>query len=255
MESKAILNLPGWLRTLGLAILLFALAGAGYLAWWYTTLGGRDGWVLLAMSIVQLSLTFLAVLVGLSFSERDVGSDALLRRGEDWFHKNLAGSLARLYVPLAGSPRGERGFETPCEVALEVSPSKLKANIRVAVKEMPALRLDMVVFLNVKVLSVFVAIPLTQPVNAANVKDHFTLTLQGAETIGWRTSVALYEQETHGVVPHAMLCLYVDVGDEFLTKPADRLYWAQDIALMVRSIFYRAHTLNADLRIERWSMR
>ena len=108
-------------------------------------------------------------------------------------------------------------------------PEEIFAHYRVRGPGANARALDMQVFLNVKRLWVYYKFPTPTQESHDKLVEAMAVTFDGAKGAGYAWSMA----RQNG---HTEYHLSAPIDADFLMKPTEQLYWAQDIASMTRSV-------------------
>lgn len=239
MESRSLVYLPFWLKLAIVVILMAALAGAV----WLLIPGQADGLHpdlrALAINLLPMTITALLVLAAVAFSERDANSGVLLKRTRRWLTQTLPDALRRAGTHTQGDPYAVTRRDTPIEVTVRLGASLTKVDLLIQPAGHPELALNSTVVLNVRKLSMFFYLPVTASQTHDRLESVFGLCVEGARAVGY-TTIIERENAARETTPRLSLWLYADVGDEFLTRPADQLYWAQDIGQFARCLLYTA---------------
>lgn len=245
LDSRAVVNLPRALRATLIAVLLLGLTvGVGTL--WYYVRTSRlsdqpvyNDAVLLALSIVQVTLVGVVAALLVLYGETDATTDDLRRRTKDFLTRHLPDSLRKVSPDYGGRARGcevrQLGdsdvFGAAYELAAASSSLKLWVGINVT---------RLIVIYWVEGNEQTEAVPAAD--DAVNALRHvFRFTFGGAENVGFAT------QFEPAVSPQgrAIVSVWSTVRAEenLLTNPAARLFWAQDLAMMTES-FWRTAVRN-----------
>lgn len=230
-DSRQIIYLPFW--TKAVVTILFVIGLAVSLAVIVRFIGSDDSldWLLLGVSGVQFGMTALATFLVLCFSQTDANIRNLERRTEQFLRQVVPDKLGRITYPGMTADRlavscGERRdlFGYPIEIADAGR---------------PILRL----WCGVNVSRIIVIYRVENPrpgVSKANflerLRQIFAFTLGGAEAVGY----AVNYEPVPGSPKLVSIWVTVAASPDLLTDSAQKLFWAQDIAMMTESLLRTA---------------
>ncbi len=235
IDSKNVLYLPWPFKALALAVLGVAFAASILVAISFVGRDGASDWILFALATAQVATTAFAFLVVILFSQRDANIRVLQRQTRAFLSRQLPRFLARITVPdvtkdtVKVRSLGDRDiFGHLYEITIA---DRMRYRLMVAVN---VRRLIAVYFVKLK----------GDPADrAARAREVFDFTFAGAEKVGYTIS---YQETVREGEPLVSIWLTTDTGeDEFLTSPAKKLFWAQDLAMMTQS-FLRTAVRHAD---------
>lgn len=233
LDSRSFIYLPRWVRITAISFLAAAVVfGAGF-SWYLAVSGaeaGRDHSNLIAigMSLVQTGLSALAIAWILIYSERDLGTEALQQRTEDF----LVTQLPRVFRRVTPSYDLRA---TSTEVAVLGRTDIFGAGYRL---ENGTDRLMLWVGLNVSRLIVIYWIAAKDGMDAKRAAEVFRYTFGGAAKVGFDV---FYEQaRTPGGEDIVSIWATAKANENLLTLPAERLFWMQDVAMMTESFWRTA---------------
>lgn len=239
MEPRTLLFLPAWIKVLAIGLLAVLLGASGYLLWWHSFAVPDRDIVNAAVSLLQVAATGLLLLIAVAFSERDANVQVLMRRNEQWLTKLLPQALGGIGAPIGGTPYARQSDDTPMIVTVRPGRNRVIADFTVMPQGSPHLQLSISVFLNVRKISVFAYVPFDDKQSFEMLEKALAFTLDGARTVGY-TGIIQKADSAFDQGNRLVIALYVDVGADFLSRPTDGLYWAQDVALFVRSMIFQA---------------
>lgn len=220
--------------TLLIAALLFSAFVTAYYLFWVDV---ESTFVLAALSVFQVTSTGAAI-AAVAFSSRSsLGREALLRETSRWLTSDFVESLETIDLPF--------DFDS----AKWSSNKKLRDYTRVQVRvdhiegtssafyEVLAFnsRMMMRVTLNSHRFIVLIYVDDVLGKETDDLREALELVIAGAEEVGFSTKIV--NQSTHWAPEERIYELYfiMDVSKDLLYNGSERLYWAQDIATMVRS--------------------
>lgn len=233
IDSRALVYLPRWARVAAFALLLSsALFGVG-LAWMMADaeVAGRGEFgnaITLAIALAQTSLSALAVVLLVLFSERDVNTDALQQRTGQFLATHLPAVLAR------ATPSYDLRATTT-QVRLLGRNDIFGAGYEL---ENNGERMMLWAGLNVSRLIVIYWIAARDGMTAERAQQTFRYTFGGAAKVGF--DVFFEDARTPGGEPIVSIWATVKASENLLTVPAERLFWIQDIAMMTESFWRTA---------------
>lgn len=228
--DRLLIYAPNWVKNCA-AILLMVLFATAFGVSAHALLTGENRDLITpAFSAAQAAAVGIIILGVISFTERDASPKALLRKSKLWLLGTLKDALeraaldgAKLHVEIAGMPE-------------DIFAHYLVRRAR----EEPAL--EMHVFLNVKRLWVYYKFPTPTPESQDKLAEALAVTFDGARGAGYAWSVARQDGRTE-------YHLSAPIDADFLMKPTEQLYWAQDIASMTRSLIAAALKSGAPLDV------
>lgn len=236
LDSRTFVHLPRWARIVAVVFLLAAAlfgAGLAYRLATADTPGQRDysNIIIISMSLVQMALSALAVIWILLYSERDVNTDALNRRTEDFLGSHLPQVLKRV------TPSYDLRATTT-NVRLLGRTDIFGAGYEL---ENGGEKMMLWVGINVSRLIVVYWISADDQMSAQRAQDVFRFTFGGATRVGF--DVFYESAKTPGGENIVSIWATVKASENLLTVPAERLFWMQDIAMMTES-FWRTAVRN-----------
>lgn len=232
LDSRGLIHVPKPVRVLALVLLGLACACSMVITTYYVILEDPkdpkySDWVLVGMSIMQLSLTALIAAILLFFTEREVGT-AVLKEKTDHFLDHMVPDALQ-----AVSPSYEMR-QHGCIV------SKLgHSDIFGAAYELESQshRLKLWVGLNVSRLIVIYWVS-GKPCDVELLQSIFHFTFGGAQKVGYTT---FFEPATSPAgEPIISIWSSIPQPSNLLLQPSERLFWLQDIAMMTQSFWRTA---------------
>lgn len=219
-DSKQLLFLPPWARVMTLCATLLTLGASVAVALTLMGDGERADWILVAMSLAQLSLAaFLFVIVAF-YSSRDENVDRLLTRSDEFLCRHVRKALTKVTVPDIGVTE----MRVECEPASNIFGRRFRLT-------QGDFEYHLWIGLNVHRLFViyFVSAPADDPTYAEHLKKVFNFTFGGAEAVNYKANYELAHVGGESVVS---IWLTAPTAKDLLTDPTEKLFWAQDIAMM-----------------------
>lgn len=233
LDSRSFIYVPRRVRISAISFLALAVVfGAGfslYLAFAGAE-AGRDhsNLITIGMSLVQIGLSAIAIAWILIYSERDLTTEALQQRTEDFLITQLPRVLR--HVTPSYDLRA-----TLTEVRVLGRTDIFGAGYRL---ENGADRLMVWVGLNVSRLIVIYWIAAKDGMDEKRAADVFRYTFGGAAKVGFDV---FYERtRTPGGEEIISIWATAKANDSLLTLPTERLFWMQDVAMMTESFWRTA---------------
>lgn len=235
-DSRRLVYLPDWARISAMAVSVIGLAVSLTISVIFTLKNGHEDKVVLAMSIAQISLGGLLFVIILFFSQRDENVDSLRRRSDVFLDTHVARALERVTIPdanvdrLSVSSLGEKdifGYQYRLSGGKDFSYA-------------------LWVGLNVHRVFVIYFLPVAgEPEDfIKTLRQIFAYTFGGAESVNYKVS---YEHAVIDGESVVSIWLTAAAGHELLTDPAEKLFWAQDVAMMTASFLRTAHRAGVKL--------
>lgn len=188
-------------------------------------------WILVGMTLIQLSLSGLAIALVLFYSEREEDATALEAKSRHVLREQMTRMLRKV------TPAYELR-NTPSKVQVLGASDIFGCGYRVSSGAR-----EMQVWIGLNVSRVFVIFWLLPPQQAAGaaaaraVEKVFQYTFGGASDVGYKTRFEAVEVNGETVVS---IWSTVDTGSNLLTEPGKRLFWLQDVAMMIESFWRTA---------------
>lgn len=232
LDSKGLIYVPKTIRIVALLILGVTLALGVFGTFYFLAIDDPASprftdWALLGMSLVHLTLSGLAVALVLFYSERELDTKALNVKLEEFLDRHLPAALSRISPSYESRERGSSvrrlGHSDIFGAAYELSSGSQMLKL----------------WVGLNVSRIFVILWLdAQGDSIDELKRRFEFTFGGAEKVGYHT---FYEpaQVSEGVSVVSIWST-VETGKNLLAQPSDRLFWVQDVAMMVESFWRTA---------------
>lgn len=249
-SSKAVLNIPNGIRNIAFAVLAFFVVGSAYtIAYIIRNGDALDGMkadvLLIALAVLQLSLSGFFVLFIVLNSSRAWSGKGIEKATRSFFNVDLKTALEKISFyedprPVVSNRKNQTGFSAPTTLEIHENVDifgnvfSLTCNQRL---------LNLWIGLNVNRIFVIYWIRDEEHRSLDDIKRIFEFTFGGAQKLGYSVN---YEKATlkpaQGSAKDIIsiwLTVKVD-DDEFIAAPAQRLFWAQDIAMMTESFWRTA---------------
>ena len=235
-DSKQLLFLPPLARALTLGVTLAVLAAALAVAVGMMGNGERADWILIAMSLAQIALAAFLFVVVAFFSSHDENIASLVERSNEFLERHMRQSLAKVTAPRHGLTE----LTVECLGASDI----FGKSFRLSQGEFSY---NIWVGLNVHRIFViyYIAAGDRGPAYIDHLKEVFRFTFGGAESVNFKSH---YEYAVEDGEPLVSIWLTVPASKDLLTDPAEKLFWAQDVAMMTESFLRTALRNNIDLK-------
>lgn len=232
IESSHYIHLPGWAKAASIAILVSGLLTATYLVFHYTAKGDMTDHTLSALAVAQLAATGLVISFILFFSERELSATLLLKKTDGFLEKDLLNAFQRITV------KEDDGDILPVNAKILDKADCIDQFGRVFDLSSPKQTLRMWVGLNVNRILVLYFTQLPDDKTPEQVGEEFMITFSGAKSVGYNVDYLSAKFPGENIVCIRASCILGD--DDFLGKPSQKLFWANDVALMTQSLFRTA---------------
>lgn len=246
LDAKQFIHLPAWAKALCLATLACGIAAslAVMVRFWGT--GDSRDWVLIGISGVQFLVTTFVVVVVLFLSQTDANIATLEARAEAFLADILPRALARITLDEDDGTQAT----TPLTVARGERRDIFGHDYAIGSSDGPLMRL----WLGVNVSRIIVIYRFVDPVASrpmdafvAALHQVFRFSFAGAEAVGYDPP---HVEPLAGVARTVSVWLTASVQPDFLTDPAAKLFWSQDVAMMCESILRTARRHRDDVRLD-----
>jgi len=227
LQIIKLVSIPKWVKFFSLTIIVTFICLAIY-----AILGGthlsKDGAILQAgMGLLSVLLPLSIAIIFLSFYEAGV---APLKTATE---KILTGLIPDVLSNLTTdtAPPGDKA----CVVARFVPGHT--CHYRIILPGKSELRMELQ--LNVRKICVVFYFYLKHPVDFSGLEKRLEHTLSGARHEGYTTNNVIGHKELEGI-PYIALVLYKSLPADFLWNSAEKLYFAQDLQVMIQSLVHEA---------------
>jgi hypothetical protein len=232
VDSQRLVHVPGWVRAAALVLLLVTFSAATYVMVHFVHKDDPTkfaDWILVGMSLVHLALSGLAVALVLFFSEREASAQTLrlkaLRIQLEDFPQILVKVTAAYELRAQASTVTRLGPSDIFGSAYEVASGEHRIKVWLG--------------LNVtRLFAIFwVAVPEDEP-DAAKFNERlrqiYEFTFGGAQRVGYHTYFESVTVENTRIIS---IWSSVDTEHNLLLEPSRRVFWLQDIAMMIESFW------------------
>jgi hypothetical protein len=235
-DTRQFIYLPTWVKgtILVAATLLFGMAVVAVITAISVHTGGE--FVVFFISVGQSAALVLIFFLIASFSRRDANVTHLHVLVDEFLRVYIASALARVSIP----EMNLQTFEVKDEGRKDIFGRLLKmTNGDYGFK--------LWVGLNVRKLFVIYFVPLTESLGLAELKQIYHYTFGGAENSGYACN---FEEAQVAGQRVASIWLTAKVDDDLLSNPQEKLFWAQDVAMMTESFLRTAFRNKVDLTLK-----
>lgn len=236
MDAKQFIYLPSSVKivVIGVAGLLLLLSA---LSVWQALASHAHGEnVVFFLSIAQSAAVILSFFLIASFSRRDANVDQLHVYTDEFFTKYMASALSKISIPRLSL----ESFSVIDEGAKDIFGRLLKMENKDYV-------FKLWIGLNVSRIFVIYFVPKKDGIDVDDLKRIFGFTFGGAEKVGFHAN---YELANFDDEEFVSIWLTVETTSDLLASPQDKLFWAQDIAMMTESFLRTAHRNKIDLKLK-----
>jgi hypothetical protein len=236
-DSGRMLYLPGWAKALIMLVLLASMGAGIYVAVAFIGVPEHTDWIIIGVNAAQVAATGVILALIVLFSESDANIRRLEQRTEVFLRGHLRRALSRITLP---------GFARGALKAKDVGEKDIFGHLYV-LESADDFRFKMWVGANVHRLFVIYFVKnLHGPGYVDRLREIFRFTFGGAEQIGFQP---FYEEAVVNGEAIVSIWMSASVDENFLTKPTEKLFWAQDIAMMTQSFLRTALRHGADVEI------
>lgn len=237
-ESRQLLYIPFWAKA-AIFVTLVAITTAGLIvAIYFTLYSNNTDLIIIGMGAAQIAATGIIVAIVVLFSESDANIERLESRADQFLRKHIPDALSRITIP-----------GTDAEViSVKCIGNKDIFGHLYHLDGANDFKFKMWVGLNV--YRVFVIYFVCSEDRAGNYErklmEIFKYTFGGAEKIGFHTFYERAQVAEHEVVS---IWMSATVKESFLISPTEKLFWAQDVAMMTQSFLRTAIRHQNDINI------
>jgi len=246
-DSVGLIHVSQKIRNIVLCLLGLALISAVAMTGFYVIADNPKDpkyadWILLSMSVVQITLAGIAGAFILFFSEREVGTDVLQKKTDYFLTELLPVVLAKVSPSYDQRHIGSRVtklgrsdiFGAAYELSCGTQKMKLWLGLNVS-------RIIVIYWIEANTGD-----DLKQTI--ADIQKTFFFTFEGAKKVGYSTN---FEPATSPAnKPIVSIWSNIMLEQNLLLQPSDRLFWMQDIAMMTESFWRTAIRNKVQLSLE-----
>jgi hypothetical protein len=246
-DSVGFIHVPQRVRTIALVLLGLVLASTIAMTAFYVYADNPKepkyaDWILLSMSVMQIALAGLAGALVLFYTEREVGTDVLQEKTNQFLDRLLPSVLAKISPSYGHRHVGSRVTKLG------------RSDIFGAAYELisGAEKIKLWVGLNVSRIIVIYWVDTSssneENQSALELEKTFQFTFGGAKKVGFST----YFEPAKSPNGKSIISIWSNIKLEqnLLLQPSDRLFWMQDIAMMTESFWRTAIRNKVQLSLE-----
>lgn len=228
-DSGQLLYVPGWAKVGILLLLIVGTVIGAVVAIAFIGTPGHSDWVIVGIGASQVAGTGLIVAIVVLFSESDANIKRLEDRTDQCLKLHIPKALSRITVP---------GTDADKLVVKRIGKKDIFGHLYYLDGE-NGFRFKIWVGINVYRVFVIYFVDANRKRNnyTDRLKEIFQYTFGGAEQIGFHPFYERTKAEGQDIVS---IWMSATVKDTFLTSPTEKLFWAQDVAMMTQSFLRTA---------------
>lgn len=247
LDARQIVYLPRWARVIVMAILALLAVSACLAALGFFFIPAYQDKITATLSIAQTAAGAFAVIVFVLFAERQLSTDKLYLKTDQFLEKQIVASLSMIEVPQV--KRGHTVQVSVLERARTIHGGRKDiygANYELS---LDAFRMRMWIGINVKRLSVIYFFKAEEAESVDMLKEALHFTFSGASKLGYETNYQYVEVDGEKLIS---VWSTVMADNVILGNPAEQLFWTQDIAMLTQSVARTAvrHRLDLNTIVE-----
>ncbi|HEY4541249.1 MAG TPA: hypothetical protein VIG66_02620 [Noviherbaspirillum sp.] len=246
LDAQQIVYLPRWARwmvmgVLGLLAICAGVAGIGFFF-----ISDQLDAVAPLLAIAQTAAGAFAVVLFVLFAERQLSTDRLHARTDQFLEHHMRDALAKIEIPQV-----KRGHTVQVNVLKRADTIHggrkdiYGANYQLFLENF---RMRMWVGINVRRIGVIYFVKAESEADAERFRNIFRFTFGGAEKLGYAVNFEYAEIDGEKLVS---IWTTVQAGHTILGDPAEQLFWVQDVAMMTQSLIRTAVRHNIELYTQR----
>ena len=247
LDARHYLALPRWIKSLlfGIAGTSFVVSIALVVRWMASPRAGEN--ILFYLSVAQTAALVLVFMLVVVYATQDGTARQLTDLGNEFVRKYIRDALAKVSVPA----KGIAGYRVMDEGSSDIFGRSLAMHAE-GRDDCAPFRLW--IGLNINRLFVIYFVPCAGNGRSAaelatELKNVFRYTFGGAEKVGYAINFEAVEP-ADGHEGFVSIWMTVTAEGDFLYSPREKLFWAQDIAMMTESFLRTAARNNIDLSLE-----
>jgi hypothetical protein len=231
IDSKSIVYLPRWMKVLALPFFFGLIALSAYVCIAFIGIPDRTDWILIALSVTQLSITAFIITLVLIFGERDANLAMLTEKTHKLLQEQLPAVLRKI--------EDSQGHKA--KVSHSTINNIFGTNYLL---ETPTISVKLWICLNVDRVIICYFINRTLPTE--QIRQIFRYTFGGAESVGYKVNFEEASIKATGEDILSIWCTWPAIQDssnlatELLSNPEKKLFIIQDIAMMTQSFIRTA---------------
>ncbi|WP_375689368.1 hypothetical protein [Pseudooceanicola sp. LIPI14-2-Ac024] len=243
MTEQRFVFTPIWVRVVCIGALTSTLALAVYFTWRYAETA-KETWVLVSLSLGQISASGLAIALLVFFSEKDIGALGVKVKADEFLARTLPGTLVFIGYPIAAEkPWSDARFsrrlirdnqrKSATKIAIRHNSGEPFAFYRVRSADGDVI---MRCQLNVGEITVSYYVPADRPEAVDEIRAKLEWATSRYTDIGGYTASWYFSQEAFDGRTYVSVHLSRDFDATFLDNERAKLQVAQDIALSTGSL-------------------
>lgn len=221
-DAKKLVYVPAWSRRVAIFGLLSLLVTSIVVAIYTLIHTGEVDGLIFSLSVAQTTATGLVLLLILLFSTRDENMNDLIRRSDEFITVHVARALGRISVPHLGISRFkivDGGKKDIFGHLFQLVSPKLTFKVWVGLY---VHRVFIIYFVKSDGSEDFVD----------KIRELYQFTFGGAQKVGFDASYEVFEVQGESFLS---IWLTAPTEKDLLTNPMEKLFWAQDVAMMTES--------------------
>ncbi len=231
IDAQQVVHLSRWPRVILLTLLGFLTISAGTSALIFLFSPGSRELVVPLMSIAQTLLGAFAVIMFVLFAEKQLSTDRLHEKTNQFLETHVKESLSRIELPQVEK---EKTVSVDLVTRGQGIHGKRKdiygANYEIRLQ---SFKMKLWVGINVKRLSVIYFAKADNAHTVDELREIFKFTFGGAEKVGYHTNFEHAKIDDEYIVS-IWSTVFADTA--ILSNPAEQLFWVQDLAMMTQSV-------------------
>lgn len=235
IDSKSIVYLPKWLKILALPFFVCLIGFSVYVCIAFIGEPDRSDWILISLSLAQLSVTAFVITLILIFGERDANLATLTEKTHKLLQEQLPAILGKI--------EDSEGHKA------QVSHSPIN-NIFGTNYHLKTPGIEVKLWVGLNVDRVIICYFLARNLPTEQTRQIFRYTFGGAESVGYKVN---FEEAIIKATEEEILSIWCtwpaiqdssNLATELLSNPEKKLFIIQDIAMMTQSFIRTAERNN-----------
>ena len=210
-------------------MLTLLLMSAAYLTYIYVD-GNDPDWAVVTMSITQISASGLIIFLLLIFAERGTNEQRLREKSKDFMENMITSSINENELT------SSNGMKTPLKCEILHSDGPLVRFYKIYAEGNEKNHMTFSLLFNLKRFALYLYLPKTTKMfkNLKDAEDYFAHGMTIARGIGYSCSITESHEEFFGQRCYMLAFTQETLSDDFIDKPINKLFYAQDISLMLK---------------------
>lgn len=243
MNGQTFFYTPVWVKILALSTLTVTLLFSLVVAWLYVRTE-HETWVLVAMSVAQVSASGLVVALLVFFSARDIGAIGVQLKADQFLGRTVPRALLYIDYPLdaavdwqrkkVGLLRIRRAAKRSCTgISLRHTPG---SNAAIYFIKTRSASLVLRIQANVSEITVSYYFPASTEAETDRLKTDLDWALSRYISVGGYHQSWYFSVEEFDDTPYVSVHLTKRFSDDFLDDEREKMAFAQDVAASTRSL-------------------